>query len=120
MARTGAIVCRWGPAVRGREAKSLEVFGDALKYWEELAKEGRIIAHREYFSTMNNGGFAIIEGLVPELQAMMSEDEYLRLNMRAENIVEDFCIELYLGGSDQTVSEMTAMFLETLNDLGVA
>ena len=46
----GALIFTWGNSVRGREAKGLETFGKALAYYDELAKEGRIHGHREFFS----------------------------------------------------------------------
>lgn len=120
MARTGAIVFRWGSPVRGREMQGLEVFGDALGYYEELAKEGRIIAHREYFSSTEDGGFMLVEGLLPELHQLMQEDDFIRLQLKASNIVEDFTAELYMGGSDQTVQEGMQLYTEAIASLGLS
>lgn len=120
MARTGAIVFRWGAPVRGRETQGLAVFGEALGYYEELAKEGRIIGHREYFNTGNEGGFMIVEGLLPELHQLMQEDEFAKLQAKASNIVEDFTTELCMGGTDQTVQEGMQMYTEVLEELGLS
>jgi len=46
----GALKISWGSAVRGREAKALEVFGRSLEYFDELAKAGRISGYRTYLS----------------------------------------------------------------------
>lgn len=119
MARTGAIVFRWGSPVRGREAQGLEVFGEALDYYEGLTKEGRIVGHREYFSTSRDGGFMLVEGLLPELHQLMQEDDFVRLQQRASNIVEDFTAELYTGGNDQTLQESMQMYSGVLEDLGL-
>ena len=43
-----------GAPVRGREMKSLEVFGKSLAYWDEKAKEGRVHGHHEYFALTGN------------------------------------------------------------------
>ncbi|HLF99248.1 MAG TPA: hypothetical protein VI916_02165 [Acidimicrobiia bacterium] len=120
MTRTGAIVFTWGAPVRGREMKGLEVFGEALQYYEELSKEGRIIAHREYFNTAADGGMMIIEGLLSELHLLVQDDEFLRLQQRASAIVEDFRREVVAGGSDQTVQQLVTMYTESLADLGLA
>lgn len=117
MARTGAIVFRWGAPVRGREAQSLAVFGEALGYYEERAKEGRIIGHREYFNSGDNGGFMIIEGLLPELHQLMQEDDFVKLQQKASSIVEDFTTEVCMGGTDQTVQEGMQMYTEVLEEL---
>lgn len=118
MARTGAIIFTWGAGVPGRERMGLEVFGGALGYWEEMAKEGRIIGHREYFSSNRSGGYMIVEGLLPDLHQIAQEDDFLKLNARAEAIVEDFRMELCLGGSDQAIQEGVGLFNETLDELG--
>lgn len=120
MARTGAIVFSWGAPVRGRELKGLEVFGEALQYYEELGKEGRVIAHREYFATGGEGGMMIVEGLLPELYQLVQEDEFLRLQTKAGSIVQDFRTQLVAGGSDHTVQELMTMYTETLADLGLS
>ncbi|MBI2170265.1 MAG: hypothetical protein HYU28_12325 [Actinobacteria bacterium] len=118
MTRTGAIVLRWTTPVRGREAAGLDVFGDALQYYEELAKEGRIISHREYFRTGGEGGMMIVEGFVPELHLIMQEDAFVRLQLRAGAIVDDFECELVAGGSDRTVQELMTAYTEELTALG--
>lgn len=117
MPRTGAIVFTWGAPVRGREIQGVEVFGSALEYYEELSKEGRIIAHREYFSTDTNGGMMIVEGFLSELHQLIQEDPFLRLQQRASAIVEDFRSSIVAGGSDQTVQQMVTMYTETLAEL---
>lgn len=117
MARTGAIVFRWGSPVRGREAQSLEVFGEALGYYEGLAKEGRIIGHREYFSSTNQGGFMLVEGVLAELHQLAQEDDFLRLQQKASNIVEDFTTDICMGGTDQTLQESMQMYSGVLEEL---
>lgn len=118
MVRTGAIVFTWGTPVRGREAQALDVFSDTLQYYEELSKEGRIIAHREYFRTSDPGGMMIIEGLLDELSTLLTEDAFRRRVARASSIVEDLTIELCVGGSDQTVQQEMTAFVEELQGLG--
>ena len=66
---TGAVVIRWGGVVPGREAKALEVFGKSVERFEQLAKQGRIHAHKEYIAlTGGIGGFTFVEGDIEELQ----------------------------------------------------
>ena len=38
----GSVGFYLGSAVRGRELKGLEVFGEGLTYFDNLAKEGRV------------------------------------------------------------------------------
>ena len=119
---TGAMVISWGSPVRGREAKGLEVFGGAVERFEGLAKQGRIHSHKEYFALTGNtgrvGGFMIVEGEVEELLTLQGQEEQIRLQQRAQAIVNDFNVQIFAGGSDRTVQERMSSYTETLNELG--
>ena len=65
---------------------------------EELAKEGRIHSHKEFFAlTGREGGFMIIEGEVEELLRLAAEPEILAMNAKAAAIVQDFETQVYAG-----------------------
>ena len=116
---TGAFVVRWGATIPGREAKALEVFGKSIERFEQLAKEGRIHAHREYIAlTGRAGGFTIIEGEVEELQKILVEPETLALNSQAEAIVADFEQNLYAGGTDKAVQELMGTYVGAMGEIG--
>lgn len=115
----GAALIRWGTARAGREAKGLEVFGSAVVHFENMAKQGRIHGHREYFSiTGRDGGFMMLEGEVEELTRILSERETIRLNAQASAIVHDYDIQVYAGGNDQSVAELTGDYMASLQQLG--
>ena len=115
----GAIVVSWGASIPGREAKGLEVFGNAVQRFEEFAKSGRISSHREYFAvTGRDGGFMIVEGAVSELLAIVGEDETLKLNAQAAAIVEDFETQVYAGGDDQSVQSLMGDYVGSLQEIG--
>jgi hypothetical protein len=58
----GAVVIRWEAAIPGREAKGLEVVGQAVARFEGFATQGHISAHRECFAVSGaNGGFMVVE-----------------------------------------------------------
>ena len=115
----GAVVVRWGATVPGREAKSLEVFGGAIERFEGLAKEGRIHSHHEYIALSGDaGGFMIADGEVSELQKIMVEPETLALNSKAGAICENFSINLYAGGSDQSIQELIGTYMSSLGEMG--
>lgn len=116
---TGALVIRWGATIPGREAKALEVFGQAVERYEGYAKDGRIHGHREFIAlTGRAGGFQLVEGEVEELQKILVAPETVTLNTKAESIVSDFEITLYGGGSDQSVQELIGSYAGALTDLG--
>jgi hypothetical protein len=116
---TGAVVIRWGASIPGREAKGLEVFGKAIEQFEGFAKEGKVHGHREYIAlTGKSGGFMIADGDVAELQKILISPEVLSLNSQAESIVSDFEIQLYGGGTDQSVQELIGTYTGGLSELG--
>ncbi len=91
----GAMLIRFGSGVPGREAKGIEVFGKAVGRFEELAKEGRIHGHREFFSiTGRSSGFMILDGDLDELLKIAAEEATLRLNTQADDIVSDFEVQV--------------------------
>jgi hypothetical protein len=115
----GAALIRWGTSRSGREAKGLEVFGSAIAYFENMSKQGRIHGHREYFSvTGRDSGFMMLEGEVDELTRILGEPDTLKLNAQASAIVEDFEIQVYAGGTDQAVAELTGNYTSSLQQLG--
>jgi len=116
---TGAVIARWGGNVPGREAKGLEVFGKAVERFENLQKEGRIHGHHAYLAATGRvGGFMIIEGEVEELQRILVEPETLKLNSQAASICENFEMQLYIGGSDQSVQQSIGTYVDGLAELG--
>lgn len=115
----GATVIRWGANVPGREAKGLEVFGDAIGYFEGLSKKGRIQGHREYIAlTGKDGGFMVIEGETTELLKIVAEPEVIALNAKAGAIVQDFEIQVYAGGTDQAIQELMGTYSGAVSELG--
>lgn len=116
---TGAVKISWGASIPGREAKALEVFGEAVVRFEEMAKSGRIHSHQEYLAlTGTAGGFMLVSGEVGELQQILMEPETLALNMKAESIVQDFSLQLYGGGTDQAIQEMMGTYASALQEVG--
>jgi hypothetical protein len=115
----GAVMISWGANVPGREATGIEVFGGALQRFETMTKQGRLEGHREYFSiTGRDGGFMLLEGEVEELTKILSEEETLKLNSRASAVVEDFSIQAFVGGTDNTTQELIGTYTSSLKDIG--
>ena len=115
----GATVIRWGAGIPGREATGLDVFGGAVARMEELAKQGRIHSHKEFFAlTGRDGGFMICEGEVEELLKIAAEPETLALNAKAGAIVQDFEVQVYAGGSDQAIQELIGTYTTSLSEIG--
>lgn len=115
----GATVIRWGASIPGRETKGLEVFGQAVEYFEGLSKKGRIHGHREYITlTGRDGGFMLVEGETTELLKLVAEPEVLALNAQAAAIVNDFEIQVYAGGTDKAIQELIGTYTGAVSKLG--
>ena len=119
---TGAVMISWGAGVPGREAKGLEVFGKALAHYDDLAKQGRIHGHREYFALTGNvgerGGFMVIDGELDELLKIQIEPDTIKLLTEADAIVSNFTVTICAGGTESAVQEQVGMFTEALSGLG--
>jgi hypothetical protein len=91
----------WGPPVRGREAKGLEVFGEAIQFYGRLQSEGRIESFEPVLLEPHGGelgGFFLIKGSVDQMSALRVDEEFERLTTRASFIVEDIgVVGAYIG-----------------------
>jgi hypothetical protein len=115
----GAVVISWGTPVRGRETKSLEVFGKAVAHFDALAKAGRIHGHQEFQArTGRSGGFMLITGDLEELARIQNEEEVLALTTSGGLICEDFRVEIYEGGTEQAITESMQRFAGVAGGLG--
>ena len=115
----GAIVVKWGASVAGREAKGLEVFGNAVARFEGFLKDGRISSHKEFFAvTGGDGGFMIVEGELSELLTIVGEEDTMRMNAQAAAIVQEFETQVYSGGSDQAVQGLMGLYVNGLQEIG--
>jgi hypothetical protein len=110
----GAIVFRWGAAVRGREQQALEVFGESVAYFDDLVKNHRISSHHPYVSATRNGGMWVIQGETESLEAIENEDDFLRLTARVQMIVDDYEREHCYGGTADDLAEVMGMFAEVI------
>jgi len=89
----GALFIGWGPAVRGREQKALEVFQEALQYYGRLQQEGDVQSFEPVALEPHGGdlaGFLLVKGDADKLARLRASDEFIALNTRAQLIVENF------------------------------
>jgi hypothetical protein len=90
MAEMGVFI-GWGPPVRGREAKGLDVFNEGVEYWGRLQQEGQIESFEVVLLYPHGGdlsGFALLRGSGESLDRIRASDEFHRLVARAGLIVE--------------------------------
>jgi hypothetical protein len=91
--QANALFIGWGPVVRGRETKSLQVFGEAIEYWSRLVADGTVESFEAYGLDPHGGdlgGFLIAKGDPQKLANLRLSEEFIRLNARAQTVVENF------------------------------
>ena len=88
-----ALFIGWHQAVRGRESKSIGVFGEALAYYNGLAEKGEIESVDAVFLEPHGGdlgGFILLKGDAAKLAAVRTSDAFTQLNLRAGLVVDGF------------------------------
>ena len=90
---TSALVIGWGTVVRGREQKALQVFNEAIQYYAQLQQQGTIESFEPVLLEPHGGdlaGFVLLRGDREKLNALHTSEEFLRLNNRAVQVVDNF------------------------------
>jgi hypothetical protein len=117
MAEAGLFI-GWGTPVRGREAKSLDVFNESVEYWNRLQQDGRIESVEVVFLYPHGGdlsGFALLRGSHDQLNEVGGEEEFLRSIARAGMIVEN--LGVVRGVLGEGLGQQVAMFQEAIQEL---
>lgn len=81
----------WGAPVRGREAKGLEIFTEAMEYWRGRQVENDIESFEAAVLDPHGGdlyGFILVRGTEQQLSDLRSREDFERLNVRAGMTVE--------------------------------
>src|SRR6266700_7200246 len=98
---TGALVIGWGPAVRGRELKALQVFNESIQFYTRLQQQGTIESFEPVALEPHGGdlnGFLILRGDREKLNALRTSEEFLHLTNRAVQIVDNLgVITAFIG-----------------------
>jgi hypothetical protein len=114
-----ALMVGWGQTVRGREKRALDVFNDALTYYGERQAEGTI----ESFDTVllephggELGGFFLVRGTAEGIARMTASEEFQRLNIRANLIVDD--LGVVPGWCGDALMQQMGWFAEAIDEVG--
>jgi hypothetical protein len=103
MATAGALFIGWGRAVDGREQKALQVFGEAIAYYGRLQQAGTIDGFEAFQLQPHGGdlaGFLILKGDQEKLARLLIDQDFVRLNTRAQLVVTNFGAVLAHTGED--------------------
>ena len=108
----------WGAPVRGREAKGLEVFNEAVEFWGRLQQQGRIESFEVVLLYPHGGdlaGFSLLRGSHDQLNDVGGDDEFLRLTTRAGLIVEGLGVVRAVLG--EGLEQQIGMFQQATQEL---
>ena len=81
----------WGAPVRGREAKGLDIFNEALGYYARLQQDGVIESFEAVILEPHGGdlaGFILIRGSQEKLAQLRVDDQFNRMSTRAAQIID--------------------------------
>lgn len=114
-----ALFLGWGPVVRGREQKALQVFQETIEYYGRLQQEGRIDSFEPVLIAPHGGdlaGFVLLRGERAKLDEVRSSDEFERAVTRAATIVENVgVINAFTG---ESLGQTMGRFQEASQELG--
>ena len=108
----------WGEVVRGREAKAVEVFGEAVQYYAQLQQDGKIESFEPWFLAPHGGdlaGFVLIRGEREQLDEIQRSAEFERLQTRASLVVDGTgTINAYTGDA---LARLMGQFQQASSDI---
>jgi hypothetical protein len=108
----------FGTPARGREAKSLAVFNEAIQYYAGLEQQGVIESFESVFLEPHGGdlgGFFLLRGERGRLSQLRATPEFERLTTRASFVVDNIGITGAVLGDG--MAQSIGMFQEAIDDL---
>src|SRR5438046_9229612 len=100
-----ALFIGWGATQGGRERKAVELFGESLRFLTNLVVEGRVASVEPFFLEPHGGdleGFFVVRGEQEELNQIRTSDEFQRLAVKAQVLVQDYEVDGAVTGEDLT------------------
>jgi hypothetical protein len=88
-----ALFIGWGATAAGRERKSVELFGESLRFLTNLVVTGKVASVEPFFLEPHGGdleGFFLVRGEREQLDQIRSGDEFQRLAVKAQVLVQNF------------------------------
>lgn len=94
-----ALISHWDRPARGREQGALQVFMDAMAFWERQIEAGRCES-RQVFITLDGRGTTIVRGESVALQEITESEEFRELNNRILLSVDGLQWEIWAAGDE--------------------
>jgi hypothetical protein len=116
-----ALFIGWGAVAPGREKKSVEIFGESLRFLTGLVTEGRVASVEPFFLEPHGGdleGFFLVRGDHDELNRIRAEDGFQRLATRAQVVVQNFGVIAAITG--ERLNKHMAWFAEAAKEVSSA
>ena len=117
MADSGIFV-GFGFPVRGREQQAIKLFSEAFEYYARLQQAGEIESFEPVLLEPHGGelgGFFLLRGDQDKLARIRSSEEFERLTLRGQLIVENIgIVSAFLG--EELTSRMS-MFNQQIEEL---
>jgi len=108
----------FGSPVRGRERQAAKVFSEAMEFWARLQQQGEIESFETVFLESHGGdisGFTLVRGDRDKLASIRTSDEFARLSLRSDLIVEGFGV---VGASlGERIGTLLQAYNEQVEDL---
>ena len=114
-----ALFIRWGAPAPGRERKSVELFGESLRFLTGMVTSGQVASVEPFFLQPHGGdleGFFIVRGDRTELHKIRSSDEFQRLQVRAQAVIQNFGVIEAITG--EQLNKHMAWFTEAAKEAG--
>lgn len=108
----------WGEVVRGREAKAVEVFNEAIAYYSQLQQDGMIESFEPWFLATHGGdldGFILVRGEREKLDQVTRSEEFERLQTRVALIADRTGVVQAATG--ESLARGMGHFQEAIGDL---
>lgn len=108
----------WGPPVRGREAKGLEVFGEAIGWWSARVDAGEVESFDVVLLEPHGGdlaGFILAKGSTDQINALRANDDLGRLTTRAAMIVDN--VGVVGGSTGEGIQESIEIYQQAIDEL---
>jgi len=114
MADRMLFIC-WGAPVHGREERGLEVFNESVGTYGRWQQEGRIESFDVVLLAPNSemAGYIELHGSAEQLNALRVSDDFARMTLNAQLIVENLCI--VDGRTGEGIAEEVARYQDAVS-----
>jgi len=96
-----ALFLGWGPVVRGRETRALEVFQETISYYGKLQQEGKIEGFEPILLNPHGGdlaGFVLVRGERATLDEIAAGADFRKMVAKAGSVVDSVGVIAAFGG----------------------